>query len=155
MCSLCPRFYFQLASSGPYGPLLARSGSPKKNIFPKGPEVQKDINLQIEQKVQAPLNISKRLSWFHRSAQQSATVNILQQCILKLDLCRRKWCYAAGNNLMSVWTIYRAVLFKWELRFCISQTAGGISKCLQNQIDFLVMFLLLVFPAIPQFIAHF
>ena len=31
---------------------------------------------------------------------------------------------------------YRAVLFKWEVRFCISQTAGWISKCFQHQIAF-------------------
>ena len=29
---------------------------------------------------------------------------------------------------------YRAVLFKWELCFCISHTVGWISKCFLNQI---------------------
>jgi len=69
----------------------------------------------------------------------------------KLALCQI-------NNIISdlLNSIYRAVLLKWELRFCSSQTAQRIFKCFSHQLDFfhLVVGLFVPFYKIPQFIAQ-
>ena len=49
------------------------------------------------------------------------------------------WCVAPELDFKKLWPVsYRAVLLKWELRFCSSQTARRIFKCFSHQLDFFI-----------------